>query len=154
MPNALFASFDSQLIKGEILQYLKLLIASTENKHIFTVHPQEKKTLKHHILQTADFIYWKNTSRRTLFKLSKRTLSRIANQILCHPGLAWHTQRKLRSLTRPAYHLVTQSKAFLELKQATSDETAFSRFPDHVCGKFTTKTLMMSKHLRCSPVQW
>ena len=39
------ASFDPQLIKGEILQYYKGLIASTKNKHILTVHPQEKKTL-------------------------------------------------------------------------------------------------------------
>ena len=58
------ASFDSQLIKGDIFQHRKGLIASIESNHILveqsfhSVLPGDKD-LKHHSLYLGIFAYWK-----------------------------------------------------------------------------------------------
>ena len=57
-------SLDPQLIKGDKLQYCKGLIACIKDNHVlveqsFHSVPQEDKDLKHHTLQSKDFVYWK-----------------------------------------------------------------------------------------------
>ena len=56
--------FDPQPIKGEIHQYCKGLIASIKSKHAlveqsFHSMAMGDEDLKHHTLQTGDFISWK-----------------------------------------------------------------------------------------------
>ena len=58
------APFDPQLIKGEILQYCKGLIASIKNNHVLTEQYFHTALLgdedfMHHTFHTGDFIYWK-----------------------------------------------------------------------------------------------
>ena len=58
------ASFDSKLIKGEILYYYKHLIILIKSNHIlldqsFHSALSRDEDLKHHSLQPGDFIYWK-----------------------------------------------------------------------------------------------
>ena len=59
------ASFELQVIKGDILQYCKGLISSIKNNHIsieqsFHSALLGDEDLKHHILQPGDFVYWKS----------------------------------------------------------------------------------------------
>ena len=83
------ASFDPQLIKEEILQYCKGLIASTKNNHAlveqsFHIVLSEDEVLKHHTLYLVILSIVKETSRRTLFNLLlERPLSGTANQPFC-----------------------------------------------------------------------
>ena len=64
-PNVLApASFDPQLIKEEILQYYKGLIASIKNNYVLVEQSFHSvllgdKDLMIHILQPGDLIYWK-----------------------------------------------------------------------------------------------
>ena len=56
------ASFDPQLIEGVLLQYCKGLIASIKNNHVLVEQSfhgalSGDEDLKHHTLQTGDFIY-------------------------------------------------------------------------------------------------
>ena len=58
------ASFYTQLIRGEILQYCKGLIVSIKNNHVlieqsFHSAPLGDENVKHHILQSGKFVYWK-----------------------------------------------------------------------------------------------
>ena len=58
------ASFNPQLIKGEVLQYCKGQVVSIKNNHAlveqsFHSAPLGVDDLKHHILQPRDFVYWK-----------------------------------------------------------------------------------------------
>ena len=58
------ASFDPRLIKGEILQYCKGLIASIKNNHVlveqsFHSEPLGDEDVEHHVLQPEDFVHWK-----------------------------------------------------------------------------------------------
>lgn len=76
------ASFDPQLIKGELLQFCKGLIAPAKNNHIFT--PSGDTDLKHHTLQPRNFIFGKTSPEELSPTSLERTLSSIANQALCH----------------------------------------------------------------------
>ena len=82
------ASFDPQLIKGEILQHYKGLIIFTKNNHnlveqSFHSVPLGDKHLKHHNLQPGNFIYWKKNPPEGLYSTSlERPLSSTANQPL------------------------------------------------------------------------
>lgn len=56
------ASFEPQLIKGNILEYSKGLIASIRNNHVlveqsFPSVPLGNKDFRHHTLQPGDFVY-------------------------------------------------------------------------------------------------
>ena len=69
------ASSDPQLIKREILQYCKGLIASIKNNHVlvsnlFRVHSWEMKTLNITPCNLEISSIGKDTSRRTLFNLA------------------------------------------------------------------------------------
>ena len=69
------ASFDSQLIKGEILQYCKGLTASIKNNHVLVEQSFHSvlvgdDDLKHHLATWILHLLEKNTSRRTLFNLT------------------------------------------------------------------------------------
>ena len=57
-------SFDSQLMKGDILQRLNCNVASPKSNHIlveqsFHSEPLGDEDLKCHTLQSEDFNYWK-----------------------------------------------------------------------------------------------
>lgn len=70
------ASFDTQLIKGEILQYLTGLIPFIKNntalgEQSFQSVPLGDKYLKHHTLQPG-----KKTSRRTLLKIIGKAITK------------------------------------------------------------------------------
>ena len=79
-------------------------------EHSFHSLSLKDKDLKHHTLQTADFIYWKKSPLEELYStwLESPLLS-IVNQTLCCQKLkeiTWHL-KKLASLTRPAYPWLT-----------------------------------------------
>ena len=85
-------SFDPQLIKTEILQYHKGLIASIKNNHALvgqsfhSAHSGDKD-LKHHTLQTRDFCLLEKTLSEELSTASLgRPLSSTANQTLVPPN--------------------------------------------------------------------
>lgn len=84
-------SFDSQMIKGEVLQYCKCLIASIKNNRFgratFSHSPWEMNTQASH-LATWTFHYWKRHHRKTLFNFTERTLPSTTNQPFCsqNPG--------------------------------------------------------------------
>lgn len=57
-------SFDSQLIKRDVLQFHKSLIKSIENNHALIKHSFHRvllgdKSIEHHTLRPGDFAYWK-----------------------------------------------------------------------------------------------
>ena len=64
-------SFDSQMIKGEVLQYVNVLLLLS--KITTLVEQSFHRALlgdeypKHHTFQPGDFITGKDTSRKTLF---------------------------------------------------------------------------------------
>ena len=62
-------SFDPQLIKGEIFQHCKGLIASIKNNYVlieqsFHSVPLGDEDIKHHILQPGDFVYCKRVLQK------------------------------------------------------------------------------------------
>ena len=64
-------SFDSQMIKGEVLQYVNVLLLlskiTTLVEQSFHRALLEDEYPKHHTFQPGDFITGKDTSRKTLF---------------------------------------------------------------------------------------
>ena len=84
------ASFNPQLIKGEILQYYKGLIASIKNNHVLVEQsfhgvPLEDKDNKQCTLQSGDFVFWKRHLQKNSSTSLERFLSGTLNQPLyCH----------------------------------------------------------------------
>lgn len=81
------ASSHPHLIKGDVLQICKGLIAAIKNNHTLVEQSSHSAlpgddNLKRHILQHGDFVYWKRHLQKDL------TLSETANQLLSHqtPG--------------------------------------------------------------------
>lgn len=71
------ASFNPQLIKGDILQNCKGLIASIKINHVLVEQSfhsmfQGDEDLGQHTLQPGDFIYGKDNPRKTLFNLTRK----------------------------------------------------------------------------------
>ena len=113
------ASFDAQLIKGDILQYCKGLIACIKNNHILveqffhSVLPGDED-LKPYTLQPRDFVSWK----RYLQKDSLQPRRKGSSQVLLTSPRAARLQgidswthvthpKKAQTLSGTAHHLVT-----------------------------------------------
>lgn len=112
------ASFDSKLIKGEILQYCKSKSASIKNNHVLaeqSFHNEvlADKGLNHHSLQLGDFCLLEKIPPEELsFTSLVRLQSSITNLYCQIPRNRFldscHIPKEsAKTLTKPVYHQVT-----------------------------------------------
>ena len=126
----LVSAFHPQLIKGEIIQYCKGLIAVIKNNHVpveqsFSSTPLGDEDLKHHTLQPGDFVYWRRHLKMNSLQLCWKGSYQV---LLTNPHAAklqgidsWiHGTHLKKALTPGWTYTSSESKDFPESKQVTA----------------------------------
>ena len=152
------ASFDPQLIKGDMVQLCKALIKSVENNHTMversfhSVLPHHRNS-SHHNLQPRAFIYWK----RHFWKESLQPHWKWPYQVpLTNPCIAklqgtdsWIHVLHLKKAPNPDWWLHTNWWPESKISRNWSGRTAIPRFwtrPVYFLRPFSPKNLLFPSY--------